>query len=34
MKNIKTKIINNNNDKNIVICFTKKETEINLVKDS
>ena len=31
MKNIKTKIINNNNDKNIVICFTKKETEINLV---
>ena len=36
MENIKTKINKNknNNDKNIVICFTKKETEINLVKDS
>ena len=34
MEKIKTKIINNKNDKNIVICFTKKETEINLVKKS
>ena len=34
MEKIKEKIINNKNNKNIVICFSENETEINLVKAS
>ena len=34
MEKIKEKIINNKNNKNIVICFSENEAEINLVKAS